>query len=461
MAFFVRDKQFYRKLVAIAIPVALNNLIKFGVSMADTVMVGALGEVHLSAVALANQLTFVFILLIFGLGSGSSVMAAQHWGKGEVASIHKIMTLMYRFLLVGAGFFTCLALFAPETVMSIFTTDPATIELGAQYLRYVSASYIPLGIASATMIVLRAVSVVKVAVLVSSLSLVTSVFLNWVLIFGNLGAPALGVRGAAIATLIARILELVLILVYMIRFEKKICYRMRHFFTRKLGYMREYAFTALPVMLNELLWGLGSATLAIVIGRMGTAFTAAHSVCAVLGQLVTVIIFGVANSGTVVMGNTVGEGKYDLARQYAKTLTGISLLLGIISAGVVFLLRDPMISFFHNLSDVAKLYAVQIINVHIAVTFFQSLAGIGLLGVLRGGGDTRFVLICDVIFMWIVSIPLGFIAGLVLGWPVAVVYAIIKSDELLKSMATLFRVARGKWINDITLRPGMRTNDQA
>ncbi|MCL2069294.1 MAG: MATE family efflux transporter, partial [Oscillospiraceae bacterium] len=325
MQFITRDRQFYKTLAALTTPMAMQNLVNFGVSMADTVMVGMIGEVHLAALSLANQLSFVFILLMFGLGSGSSVMVAQYWGKGDLRSIHKVITLMYRFVFAAAVLFAGMALFLPGHVMRVFTTDAATVEVGAQYLRYAGISYIPLGIAGVTMMMLRAIRAVRISLIVSSVSLVVNVFLNWVLIFGNLGMPAMGVRGAAVTTVFSRSLELVIILFYMARFERKLCYRLRYLFMPGMRFIREYAFTALPVVANELLWGAGSAMIAVIIGRMGTEFTAANAVCATLGQLVTVVIFGVANAGTVVMGNTVGAGKYEHAREQARAMICISL----------------------------------------------------------------------------------------------------------------------------------------
>jgi putative MATE family efflux protein len=449
MQLLVRDKQFYKKLAAIAIPIAMQNLINFGVNMADTVMVGMLGEVHLSAVALANQFSFIFMNFTFGLASGSNVMVAQFWGKGDKSSIHKALTIMYRIQLLGILVFSYLALFQPRLVMSIFTTDMPVIGQGAEYLRYIAVSYLFAGFASATMIVLRAVAAVKISLVVSISSLCVNVFLNWILIFGKLGAPALGVKGAALATVCARILEVCILLVYLTRFEKRIGYRLRHFFAKKIDLLGEYVRTALPVMFNELLWAFGAAMIAVCIGRMGTAFAAANSICSVLGQLVTIFIFGVANSSAVVIGNTIGAGEYGKARGYASTLCVLSLALGVAAAAVVLLMKNPMISLY-NISETARLYAGQIITVHAVIVFGQSFAAISLMGVLRGGGDTRFVLVLDIIFMWVISIPLGFLTGLSLHWPVPAVYAVLKCDELLKSVISFLRIARGRWINDIT-----------
>ena len=449
MQLLVKDRTFYRQLLVLALPIAAQNLVNFGVSMADTVMLGLLGEVQLSAAANANQLGFLLTLFTFGIGSGSNVMIAQFWGKGDTRSIHSVLTIMYRILLAGVLLFTTLALAFPRPVMSVFTTDEAVIAAGVEYLRIIGLSYLIAGVTSTTMIVLRAVAAVRIALVVYLSSLLTNVVFNYLLIFGNLGFPAMGVRGAAIATCIARVVEFAILTVYLIRFENRIRYRLRYFFTRRLGMLRTFLQTALPVVLNELLWSLGAVMIAVVIGRMGRQFTAANSVCTVLSQLVTIVIYGVGNASAVIIGNTVGAGKYETAKQYAKTFTVLAFILGVFSSGIVLLLKAPLLSFY-NISDTAKLYADQIMTVYAVVVVLQSLAMHMLIGVLRGGGDTRFVLVADVAFLWLFSVPMGFLTGLKLGWPVWAVYAIIKSDEFFKTIAAFWRLLRGQWINDVT-----------
>jgi putative MATE family efflux protein len=292
---------------------------------------------------------------------------------------------------------------------------------------------------------------VKIALIVASCSLAVSASLNWVLIFGNLGAPALGVEGAAISTCIARTLEIVIILAYTFTYDKKIRYRFKMLFAGKLGMARKFVETGVPVILNELAWGSGMAVIAVVIGRMGREFTAANAICMVLSQLVTIAMFGVANAAAVVIGNTVGAGEYQKAKDYSRTILTISFLLGLVGCVAVQLLKNPMIGVY-NISPLARSYAEQVVNVYSVIVIFVALAATLMVGVLRGGGDTRFVLLVEIIFLWCISIPSGAVAGLVLGLPVWLVYFILKLDEILKVITALIRVARGNWINDITLR---------
>ena len=451
MNLFVKDKAFYRRLLAIALPVALQNLILFGVSLSDTVMVGVLGEAQLSGVSIANQLTFIFLLLSFGTGSGASVLAAQYWGKKDAESIQKAITIMYRIIIAAGLLFMALAVLLPRQVISVFTTDLEVIEEGVKYLRIVGFSYLFMGISTTTINLLRSVGTVKIALVVSISSLVVSASLNWVLIFGNLGAPALGVAGAAISTCIARAVEVIIISIYMFTYDNKIRYRFQMLFMQKLGMARRFLEIGVPVVLNELVWGSGMAVIAVIIGRMGREFTAANAICMVLSQLVTIAMFGVANAAAVIIGNSIGSGEYQKAKEYARTILTISFLLGLVGCAAVQLLKNPMIGVY-NISPLARSYAEQVVNVYSVLVIFVALAATLMVGVLRGGGDTRFVLVVDIVFLWFVSIPAGAVAGLVLGLPVWLVYSILKLDEVLKVITALLRVARGNWINDITVR---------
>lgn len=451
MKLFVREPGFYRQLAAMAVPIALQNLIAFAVSMADTVMVGALGEVQLSAVSIANQLGFIHMLLCFGVGSGAGMMISQFWGKRDVVSIRKIITMMYRSLIGASLIFTVVAVFFPLQVVHIFITDEDVIIESVKFLRIVGLSYILSGIASCSVVMLRSVRSVKISLVVYIFSLSVNVFLNWVLIFGNLGAPALGVEGAAIATCTAKIAEAIIVLLYLRFFERNICYRFKMFFERNLDILKSFFENAVPVTLNELLWGTGIAVISVVIGRMGREFTAANAICSVLSQLVTIVLFGVANAAAVLVGNTVGQGHYRRAKEYANTLMTVSFLLGLVSCVVMLLVKKPMLTLY-NVSDLAKTYADQIVTIYASLVVFVSLAATAIVGVLRGGGDTRFALVMDILFMWCFCIPLGFFTGLYLGWPVWAVYTVLKSDEIFKGVLSIIRIARGNWINDLTIR---------
>ncbi|WP_419748851.1 MATE family efflux transporter [Clostridium perfringens] len=444
-----RDKRFYRLLFSIALPIAVQNLITFMVSMVDTLMVGALGEIQLSAVSIANNLFFVLTILMFGLAGGSNIMISQYWGKGNVKTIHKILAIMYRVCLLITGIFIFIALFLPKYFMGIFTTDKAVIDFGASYLRIVCIGYLFYSITNCTIMMLRSVKTVSISIIVYTASLVVNSILNWIFIFGNLGAPEFGIRGAAIATVCARITEFSIVLVFMFIYERKIGLKIEHLLKLDKEILKDYVGLCTPVLCNELLWAIGASMISVIVGRMGTEVVAANSINGVAHQFVTVFIFGMSNATAVIIGNTIGEGKKEKAKEYAYSIGIFSVVMGCIS-GLMILLIKPFVVNFYNVSYSTKLIAMEIMTVTSGIIVFQSLASNFMMGVLRGGGDAKFVLINDLIFMWLVAIPGGFFVAFVLELPVALVFLVIKCDEILKSLTSVYRVISGKWINDVT-----------
>ncbi len=444
-----RDKRFYRLLFSIALPIAVQNLITFMVSMVDTLMVGALGEIQLSAVSIANNLFFVLTILMFGLAGGSNIMISQYWGKGNVKTIHKILAIMYRVCLLITGIFIFIALFLPKYFMGIFTTDKAVIDFGASYLRIVCIGYLFYSITNCTIMMLRSVKTVSISIIVYTASLVVNSILNWIFIFGNLGAPELGIRGAAIATVCARITEFSIVLVFMFIYERKIGLKIEHLLKLDKEILKDYVGLCTPVLCNELLWAIGASMISVIVGRMGTEVVAANSINGVAHQFVTVFIFGMSNATAVIIGNTIGEGKKEKAKEYAYSIGIFSVVMGCIS-GLMILLIKPFVVNFYNVSYSTKLIAMEIMTVTSGIIVFQSLASNFMMGVLRGGGDAKFVLINDLIFMWLVAIPGGFFVAFVLKLPVALVFLVIKCDEILKSLTSVYRVISGKWVNDVT-----------
>ncbi len=444
-----RDKRFYRLLFSIALPIAVQNLITFMVSMVDTLMVGALGEIQLSAVSIANNLFFVLTILMFGLAGGSNIMISQYWGKGNVKTIHKILAIMYRVCLLITGIFIFIALFLPKYFMGIFTTDKAVIDFGASYLRIVCIGYLFYSITNCTIMMLRSVKTVSISIIVYTASLVVNSILNWIFIFGNLGAPELGIRGAAIATVCARITEFSIVLVFMFIYERKIGLKIEHLLKLDKEILKDYVGLCTPVLCNELLWAIGASMISVIVGRMGTEVVAANSINGVAHQFVTVFIFGMSNATAVIIGNTIGEGKKEKAKEYAYSIGIFSVVMGCIS-GLMILLIKPFVVNFYNVSYSTKLIAMEIMTVTSRIIVFQSLASNFMMGVLRGGGDAKFVLINDLIFMWLVAIPGGFFVAFVLELPVALVFLVIKCDEILKSLTSVYRVISGKWVNDVT-----------
>lgn len=444
-----KDRKFYKLLLSISLPIAMQNLITFAVSMIDTMMVGSLGEVQLSAVAIANNLFFVLMILMFGLAGGSNIMISQYFGKGDKKSIHKILSIMYRACIAITIIFIAIAVFIPKQFMSIFTTDMAVIEAGASYLRIICIGYIFYSMTNCTIMMLRSVKTVRISIVVYSISLIVNAFFNWVLIFGNLGAPSLGIKGAAIATVIARIVESIIVLTFMVYYEDKIRLKLKHLLKVDKLMLKDYISVCTPVLFNELLWSTGASMISVVVGRLGTDIVAANSINTVAHQFVTVFIFGLSNAAAVIIGNTIGEGKKEKAIEYAFTIGVFSVAMGIMAGIIVYMIR-PIVVDFYNVSETTKNVAMEIMGVTSIIVIFQSLGVNMMMGVLRGGGDAKFVLFNDIVFMWLVAIPGGFLAAFIFELPIAIVFFIIKSDEVLKSIVSIFRVGSGKWVRDVT-----------
>ncbi|MCI8650553.1 MAG: MATE family efflux transporter [Anaerotruncus sp.] len=451
MRLFEKDRAFYRMLATIAAPIALQNLITVMVAMMDTLMIGQLGEVQLSATSIANQLWFMMNVLGFGIAGGANVLIAQYWGKQEIPIIRRVEALTLKVGLAAALCFSVVALVFPRQFMSIFTLDQEVISYGCQYLRIIGYSYPIYTLVSISIIMLRSVGTVNISVAVYLVSLVVNTSLNYILIFGKLGAPRLGVQGGAIATCCARVAEALVLLYYLVFREKKIRFHWRDLLSNNAMLYRKYVTLSLPIIGNELIWSTGNAMVSVVIGRMGTSFTAANSIYTVLNQLVTVVIFGVGNAALTIVGNTIGAGHYDLAKERSKRLLWISIWLGLAACAIT-LVASPLMISMYNLTAETIQIAHSISRVGALLTIFQSLAVIDMVGVLRAGGDGNFVLLVETVFLWLEALPLGFLAGLKWGWSAPMVFFLLRSDEIFKTLVSTWRICGFKWLRDITVR---------
>lgn len=451
MKLFVKDKEFYKTLLVIAVPIALQNLVTVMVSMMDTLMIGQLGEVQLSATSIANQLWFMLMICCFGIAGGANVLLAQYWGKGDLPVMRRIQAITFKVTFAVSLLFVLISQLFPRQFMGIFTPDPETIALGASYLRIVGWSYPLYALANAAIMMLRSVGTVNISVVVYLVSLIVNTSVNYVLIFGHFGAPRMEIRGAAVGTALSRCFEFGITIIFLLSKEKKIRFSLKDLLPNNRDLYRKYIAQSVPVIGNEAMWGIGASMVAVVIGRMGTNFVAANSIYTVLNQLVTVLIFGVGNAALTIVGNTIGTGNYELAKQRAFTLYILGAGIGILAGGLTLGLGPVLIRFYQNLTPETVEILEKIILVGAVIVFFQALAVVGMVGVLRAGGDSRFVFICEASFLWGFAVPLGFLTGLVLGWPAPAVFFILKSDEVLKTMVSTVRILRFRWLRDITI----------
>ncbi len=443
------NRAFYKTVVALVLPMALQNLINVGVSSADVIMLGQVGETVLSAASLAGQVQFIMTLVFFGLTSGAAVLTAQYWGKGDTRTIEKVMGIAMRFSLMVGLAFTLAAWLIPEVLMSIYTSEPEVISEGCKYLRIVAVAYIPISITTIYLNIMRSVERVVISTVVYLISLVTNVILNAVFIFGLFGLPAMGIMGAALATMIARFVELAIVLFYSKKMNRTIRFRISDLFVRDGFLFRDFLRYSIPVVLNELMWGAGASMNSAVIGHLGSAATAANSVAQVTRQLATVVAFGIANAAAIMIGKAIGAGDVARAKNYGARFTKLTLLAGVAGAVVVLIVR-PIVMASMTLSPEAEGYLSMMMLVMSYFVIGQAYNTTMVVGVFRAGGDTRFGLALDVISMWCCSILLGAIAAFVLKWSVPVVYIILMSDEVLKVPFTTWRYKTRVWLKNVT-----------
>lgn len=435
--------------MALVIPMALQNLINTGVSACDVFMLGKVGETALSASSLARQVQYIMSLFLFGLTSGATVLTAQYWGKGDKKTIERILAMGMCMAVAVTAIFTLVSLLMPETLIRIFTNESEVIREGVKYLRILAFSYIAIGITDVYLYIMRSVERIKVVTAVYLSSLICNVILNAVFIFGMFGCPAMGIRGAALATLLARILELILVIGYAKIYNREILFRMKYFFHMDSGLLKDFLVCAVPVILNEVLWGIANSASTAILGHMGSAAVAANSVAQVTKEMSMVVSFGISNAAAIYLGKTIGEKKYQHARAYAERFVKLSILLGIGSA-VIILLSSQMIIMVMAMTPLTKDYLRFMMCVMAYYAVAQTLDETVIVGIFRSGGDTRFGLIIDLTAMWGCSVLLGAAAAFVFHCSVPVVYALLMSDELVKIPIIWGRYKNCSWIRNIT-----------
>ncbi len=443
------SKNFYRKTLALVIPMALQNLINVGISSIDVIMLGKVGEKVLSGASLGAQVQFIMGLLLFGVTSGAAVLMAQYWGKRDMRSIETVFSIAVKIALAAGVLFTIAALAVPQVLMSFFTNDDEVMANGVLYLRVVGFSYIPNALTMIYLNSIRSMEKVGIGLVTYLFSLVTNIIVNALLIFGYFGFPKLGVMGAAAGTVAARIVEFIIVLIYDKKFNDVFTFHLKYFKIKNKGLESDFLKISAPVIANELMWGLGLSTMTAITGHLGSAATAANSVAQVCRNLATVIAFGVANAAAVMIGKAIGEGNKELAKIYGGRFIKLSIGTGIFGSLVLLCARPVILSVLVLSDDARKLLSVMILIMSYYV-IAQAYNTTLIVGIFRGGGDTRFGFFLDVAFMWGVSIIIGYIAAFVFGLPAVVVAFILYSDEVLKIPVSTWRYKTYKWLNDVT-----------
>jgi len=451
-----RGRIFYTTIVSLAAPIVLQNMITTALGLCDTFMVGLLGEEAMSAVTLANVPIFIIQLLVFGIQSGSAVLISQFWGKNDLASINRVMGVG---CYVAGGISTLFALvlfFFPNGVMGLVTNNAALIPTAADYARIVGFSYIFNSLTGVYVGAHRSMENPRLGLYIFTASMLANTFLNWVLIFGNLGAPRLGAQGAAWATLISRVLEFAIMLTCALRSRR---FRLQFgLLLRPGGEMaRRFVRYATPVMMNETLWGLGTSVYTTIMGHMdgSTEIVAAYTVASAIERLFTVFMFGVAGTAAILVGKEIGSGRRDTVYEVGAALNTLAFLVGVAIGGAMLILTrvvfEPYVYPLFQLSESARSIATMMLTVISCVLPARSFECTNIVGVLRGGGDVRMATIIDLTPLWLVSIPLAALCGLVLQVGILWVYLSMSLENIIKTVIGFLRFHSRAWIHDVTV----------
>lgn len=442
-------KMFYRNVGALVIPIALQNLMNVAVQSADVVMLGRVSEKALSAASLGGQVNFLFNLFLFGLTSGASVLCAQYWGKKDMHSIETITGFCLKYGLLVGILVTAAAFFAPGVIMHILTSDEEVWRLGVSYLRVLGLSFLFMAVSNVYLNIMRSMERVVVSSVIFGISLVLNILVNAVLIFGMGPFPRLGVLGAAIGTLTARISECVMAWIHHRKYNNLIQYHIKLIFRKNKLLLHDFFVIASPVVLNEVMWAAGMSASAAIMGQLGSAASSANAIVQVVRQLSIVIGMGIASAAAIMIGKAIGEKKQDLAREYGKRFTRLMMISGFFAFLVVLMIR-PAVLYIMELTPAAKNYLSIMMYMMSIYVWLQSVNTLYIVGIFRGGGDTRYGLYMEMAALWGCSVFFGAIAAFVFHLSVPAVYAVILIDEYIKLPFNIWRYRSLKWLRDVT-----------
>ncbi|MBQ8264574.1 MAG: MATE family efflux transporter [Oscillospiraceae bacterium] len=449
LGIFTRDKEFYRSFFSLLVVISLQQLAALAVNLVDNFMLGSYNELALSGATLVNQIQFILQQLAMGIGAGIVVLGSQYWGQKRIDPIKKIINLGVKCgLLIGLVFFAVTKLF-PHAALSIFTNDEAVIAEGMRYLEIMCWTYIIFSVSNSLMYALQSVETAAVGTVMSISTIIINMCLNYCFIYGNFGAPEMGIVGAAVATFVSRCVELVIILVYVLFIDKKLRMRLGELLRFDFTYLRDYIKVATPVVVSGGLWGVAQGAQTAVLGHIGATVIAANSIAVIIFQIFAVFGMSCANVGSVVMGKTVGEGRFDKVRSYSKTMQGIFLCLGIASGALLFICKDAVVSLY-SISDETKELALQFITVLSITTVGTCYEFPVESGIIAGGGMTKYQAWVDNLFMWLFTIPSAFLSAFVFNFPPIVTFCFLKADQLLKCIPNSITCNRYRWVRILT-----------
>lgn len=442
-----QNKAFLREALRLTLPISMQFLVASAVNLADVIMLGRLGDEQVAAAGAANQIFFLLNLISFGIFSGASVFLAQFWGAKDVRNTRRTIGMMYILGITAALLFTVGAIFLPRTLINFYAHEASVIDYGAGYLSIVGISYVPTVIGFALSVVCRSTGNMKLPTFTSVLSMMINIVGNAILIFGLLGAPTLGVNGAAIATVIARTVECAVLVFFIYRHKMAGAATFRELFCFDRMFVRRYVKTTAPVLINETLWSIGTSLYSVAFGLLGTNAVAAVQIANTIAQMLLVFVRGAGNAAAIMIGNKIGAGKEEEAFADSKRFMILMLVIGSVVCVAVILLR-PLILSIYNVSDETLQFANELLLLHGLTTIPDSINMLVIVGVCRSGGDTKFACLLDTLSVWLLGMPLGFL-GVYLGFPLWAVFLCVSTEKIAKPILGIPRVYSKKWINNV------------
>jgi len=457
-------KDFWKRYFILLITIAMQNVIVYGVNLLDNIMLGRYpdNELSLSAVALVNQIQFLLQMILGGVSDGTVVMSSRFWGEKNIAEIKKTASTALFFGMLFSGILFVFAFFTPEALLGILTDKVPFIQKGVEYIRIVSFSYFFFAVTQVLLGMLRSVETAFVGFVSSAASLFVNLILNYTLIFGHFGAPELGAAGAAIATLASRAAETLIVLVYLAFFDKKLNLKFRELLHTSREIFMKFLRVSMPVVLSGGSWGIAMGMQTAILGRLEDSVVSSNSIATTVFSIMSVFIYGSATAASVMIGKKIGQSalpdengvclsdaqRTDIIKHYARRMQLVFLALGLSTGIMLFILKDVIIGFY-NISEETRMLALQFMTV-LSVTVVGSAYQMPCLtGIVRGGGDTRFVLFNDIIFMWGIVLPSSFLAAFVLELPAVMIFICLKADQILKCFVAVVKVNRFRWIRKI------------
>lgn len=441
-------KTFLKSMVALALPITLQNLVSSSLNMVDTMMIGKLGANEIAAVGLANQFYFLFSLIIFGINSGCAIFISQFWGKGDRKSIKKVLGISLIISALVGVIFTIMAVFTPGLIMKFFTGDFVVIGIGKEYLIITGISYILTAVSYTYSFASRSVGQPKLPLFTSGVALLCNTVFNAILIFGYLGFPALGVKGAAIATLLSRIIEMLLIVGIIYAQKGVLAAKISEMFNLSKEFIRTILITIYPVILNEFLWSLGMTMYSVAYAKISIDAVASVQIATTVKNLFMVVAFGLGNACAIMIGNEIGSGNEDMAMTLGKRFIKITIGVGAV-LGVVIFAASGFITSFFNVTEAVSMSTENILKLYSFIIPVNMLCSLFVVGILRSGGDTKFSLFLEGGTIWFIGVPFSFMGAMIFNMSIEGVVLLSGLELVVKILIAFPRFFSQKWVKNL------------